>query len=155
CVISFPFVGAAFGNLRQNPTYFGWPGPTSDGPLGRVLRIGMRGDASIGAPLTVTLHGATQSSVVALGIGTSAPGGLLTPLDLSYLGATGQYLWFFPDIGLTTFCGPSGTVEMAISIPAVASLVGAAIPFQWTALEPGANPLGIVVSEAMSVVLVP
>ncbi|HKD99598.1 MAG TPA: CHRD domain-containing protein [Planctomycetota bacterium] len=152
-VIEVAAIPVLRGQLRPNPSIFGWPGPTSDGPLGRVMRIGSHGSASLGNTLVVTLHGAQPGAVVALGIGVA--GGVPTPFDLDVVGATSQVLWVSPDIGLSTVAGPTGSAEIAIPIPSIAAYEFAPIPFQWVGIEPGANPLGVVVSDAMRVVLVP
>ncbi|HKD99599.1 MAG TPA: CHRD domain-containing protein [Planctomycetota bacterium] len=141
--------------IRPDPALMGWPGPTSDGPLGRVLRVGARGDGSIGSTVTVTLHGAAPGAAVSLGIGTNVPNPLPIPFDLAAIGAPGHHLWVSPDIGLGATAGATGSASIDLAIPAAPFLAGAAVPFQWLSIESGANPLGLVSSDAMRMVLVP
>ncbi|HKD99600.1 MAG TPA: CHRD domain-containing protein [Planctomycetota bacterium] len=141
-------------HLRPNPTILGWPGPTSDGPLGRVLRIGAVGDGTIGESLAVTVHGAVAGSALSLCVETTSPPALDTPFDLGDFGGPGQRLWVSPDLAFPAIASAAGSASLSVPIPDVPELAGLAIPFQWIAIEPAANPLGIVVSDALRMVLV-
>jgi CHRD domain len=150
-----PWSGNFHDHLRPNPTLLGWPGPTSDGPLGRLMRIGAVGDGTVGEDLVVTVHGAASHAPLSLSIETSFPPALPVPFNLGNLGAPGNRLWVSPDLAFPATASATGSGEAVIPIPSDPSLFGVALRFQWIGIEPAANPTGIVVSDAMRVVLIP
>jgi hypothetical protein len=50
-------------------------------------------------------------------------------------------------------CSASGHASAALAIPAQGALVGQAVTFQWLAVLPGSNPLGVVTSGGLRVTI--
>lgn len=94
--------------------------------------------------------------------GAGVPAGLRTILNFgtsttSWSGLTLPFrlvdtcdLLVSPDYSLLMVSPPSRVPASSIAVPNDAALVGALVSFQWIAIDPGANSLGIVTSGALT-----
>lgn len=144
--------GEIRGIVSQNPDAFGWGGPTTAGLLGRILRIQDVGQPTLGNPsFGVGLTDAKAGTALALGL---APNTLGAPVDLSVnFGMNGHALWAIPATGFASVADGEGCTTMTFAVPAVPAFAGAEFFFQWLSIEPGANGLGVVSSDALHISL--
>jgi hypothetical protein len=95
----------------------------------------------------------SMPALLLLGISSSLWSGLPLPFDLGPAGAPGCALLTGPIVTFGTTVSPAGEAELHLAIPPSAELVGAAFFVQWAAPDPGANPLGVVFSGGVKVVV--
>jgi hypothetical protein len=111
----------------------------------------------VGGAFTVTLSNLPPSSVAAAiagGLSTTAWALGALPAQLAPFGLTGCTLYVSPDV-LTFLPAVAGRSSMTVQVPTNAALVGLAFHQQGLALEPGVNPAGAIVSNAISMVVGP
>lgn len=107
-----------------------------------------------GRPWVVRAYDAVPGNLVVLALGTQETGswaGLQLPQDLAVAGASGCYVSI--DIA-ASFYNPAasdGTVTYPFTIPNNPQLLGEWLRFQAASLDPSANALGLVTSQAQKV----
>jgi hypothetical protein len=90
-------------------------------------------------------------SVLALGLSQTVFGGQPLPLDLGPVGAPGCEVLAAPDVLAGPLLGASPHWDIAV--PVAPSLIGFSMFVQGAVLDGAANPLGLVVSDAMAIVV--
>ncbi|MCB9882146.1 MAG: hypothetical protein H6834_10170 [Planctomycetes bacterium] len=128
----------------------GNPGPC-DTSQGNSVLIRLRaGDPSLALGQRSVLEAggvpAGLQAILNAGVSTSSWNGLPLPFRLV---DTCDVL-VAPEISIGVISPPSRVPSLAIDIPNDAVLVGALVSFQWLAIDPGANALGIVTSGALT-----
>lgn len=147
--------GELRGSVRLNHDHYGYSGATLPAPMAgdRRLKISSEGIPSLGAPFTVELYGGMPGAAATLAYCEDLIG---TPLDLLPFGVPSHVLW---GNALGGYPAPPvnlhGATELNFTLPVMAALIGQDFYLQWFSVEPGANPLGLVTSDAIEVVLVP
>ncbi|MEM7200180.1 MAG: LamG-like jellyroll fold domain-containing protein [Planctomycetota bacterium] len=136
--------------------------PPVSQPLGTAC-AGTRGTPELDAPFGATLGGrwrlrarngpATQPAVLALGTSTQLWLGLPLPLGLAAVGAAGCTVWTGPEVWLPTVTNPAGTAMAELPMPVDPSLLGAELFAQWWLVDPGANPLGVILTNGLASVV--
>ena len=130
---SVPFPGGEIRSQnRQNPSLFGYPGVTSAGPLGRVLRIGASGSPVLGGTWIATVHDAMPGAFVSLAYAQDL---VAMPLDLTVFGFPNEVLWVNALTGYPTSADPNGCASISFAVPPFPFLVGNAFYFQWVSIE--------------------
>jgi hypothetical protein len=109
---------------------------------GQVLRLG----ASLGATLTTSIF-------VFLGASNSQWGAITLPLDLSVINAPGNWLNISPDVLIGSAFGFGGSGTLPITMPTSAVLVGQWLFSQSVILDPPANGVGMVFSDAFKITI--
>jgi hypothetical protein len=125
--------------------------PASAGPL-RVESA--TGQVMWGRLWTVRVLDALPGTLTALVLGFQATGqwnGFALPFDLAPLGAPGCFVSIEEVASFLQPARGDGTVSHSFPIPNVPALVGTPILFQAGAVDPSANPLGVVTSQARRV----
>jgi hypothetical protein len=89
-----------------------------------------------------------QPAFCALGASDQAYAGLQLPFDLVAIGMPGCWLWASID-ALLPFPGATATRTLALPVPASQALLGGRFYLQAAAVDPAANPLGLVVSAGL------
>ena len=101
-----------------------------------------------GTMFTATISGAPAGlALMATGLSDAQSGGLLLPLSLAALGMPGCQL-FAEALQLDTVAGASSTLAWSWALPAGGALLGLRFYQQALVLDPAANALGLVVSNA-------
>ncbi len=122
--------------------------PRLDAAAGQAPRLGTSFTvdlSSLGTGLLVTPFGT-------LGASRSTYLGLALPLDLGVLRAPGCQLLVSMDV-VSPLMNVGGGATWTIPIPNVPALSGAALHQQALVVDPGANPLGLVVSNGLTATL--
>ena len=107
-----------------------------------------------GQPLFVQLGGAPASAATALVFGTRETGtfaGLPLPVDLGPFGAPGCAISTDLALVWSASADPTGAATWSFGLPASPWLQGEWLRFQGLAVDPGANPLGVVTTEGVKV----
>ncbi len=86
-------------------------------------------------------------STFAFGLSNTSTGALALPLPLAAAGMPGCTLFVSPDVVVATFAN-TGVAAAGLAIPAGTGLIGLHVFVQGGVLDPGANPAGLVLSEA-------
>ena len=127
-------------------------GPIGCGPGPQLLEVQVAStQVAWGRPIAVLLRHAPPGSVTVLALGSRETGllyGRPLPIDLTLLGAPGchasiDYLWL-----QTAYADGSGVATHSVFIPSVPGLQQQWLRYQGIALDPVANPLGLVTSQA-------
>jgi hypothetical protein len=124
---------------------FGRPGATSGGLLPRA---GVGGSPQIGTTVSLALRAAPPASLALMLLGF-----LRADVDLGPSGAPGNRLYTFPTLILTTGTGIDGRAALPIALPDEPGLVGVGCFLQWGVIDPPANALGVVSSDAARIVI--
>lgn len=124
----------------------------SNGGLLRVASV--PGGVQWGRPWGVRVSGADPGDVVLLAIGSRESGawaGLQLPQDLAVAGASGCFVSI--DVGASFFGAASsdGSLTFPFVIPDNPQLLRKWLRFQATVMDPAANSLGLVTSQAQKV----
>jgi len=101
------------------------------------------------------LSGALPSApaLLLLGISQSLWKGLPLPFDLGLAGAPGCALLTGPVVTFGVTADANGEALLHLAIPPNTDLAGATFYVQWAAPVPGANPLGMLFSEGIKVIV--
>ncbi len=142
--------GEVRGAVEQNPSIYGFAGPNSSPLLGRTLRIGDSGKPFQGTTFGVTLTGALPGAPLSLAYCEDLVG---TPLDLTGFGATQHVLWGNALAGYAAAADVNGCAILTFAVPISPLISGQDFFLQWFAIEVGANPLSLVTSDAMRVIV--
>lgn len=110
-------------------------------------RIRHRLRPRLGDSLLVDLNGAGGPQLAFLAIG------LPIDLDLAPFGAPGNRAYVDPLAAPAQFADLTGHARFPLAIPNAPSLVGLPLSLQWAVVDPAANALGIVVSNALDCVV--
>ncbi len=110
-----------------------------------------------GAPLVgsgdlrLRLAGAPAGAPALLALGASRDlyAGVALPVLFGF-DAPGCALWVSPDLLWAAAADGQGRAEVALPIPALPILAGQFLYTQWAAADPGANPLGLILSDALA-----
>lgn len=94
-------------------------------------------------------------AVFLAGVSSVAWSGVPLPLDLSNWGASGCSLLTSVEAQVAALADGAGSVVLPVPIPPVQALMGAEVFAQWIVLSPSANPLGMTLSDALSITLQP
>lgn len=112
-------------------------------------------DPQIGGSVAVQLSSfyvLPATFAVSLGVSDQSIGGFPLPLSLDPFGMTGCFVYHsFEDPGVP-FSTSTPSVQWSTSIPNIRSLIGVSVYLQAVAIAAGANPLGVVTSNAIEVV---
>lgn len=116
--------------------------PSADPPLAEL--------PALGRTFRVELDQALPSTAVTLNLGGSDTiwGTVPLPWDWTGLGAPGCTAFASGEVGLTVGTDSMGRASIDVPVPTTPSLVGGNIFFQWMVLDPTANALGVVLSDA-------
>lgn len=116
--------------------------PTS---TGTIPRMSFDGHAEHGAVLSIRVHGAAPSSALALHIGDPVT------IGLDPIGMPGCTLYSAPWLALPHAADGLGMARFDWAIDAGVVPLGTELNLQWAGFDPGANALGVVLSDALSV----
>lgn len=132
--------------------FFGAGCPTS---TGQVCRQVLLAPATIGNVASATISGASPSPFGILAIGLSGTMSAFGPLpfDLTMLGAPGCQLRVRPDVMQLLPVNFSGAMTWAFGVPNSITLIGLPFYTQGLLLDPPANALGIVTSDANQLIV--
>jgi len=114
-----------------------------------VPRIGNSGVATVNRSFAVNLADAPTGALALLALGfsdTALSGG--TPLPYPLPNAPGCDLFVSWDDWASALTDGSGSASVSLSVPNLTSLVNTNVFHQWLVSDPGANTLGVVVSDA-------
>lgn len=89
------------------------------------------------------------AAVMLTGFANQSWGGRTLPAELAFLGAPGCFLHLEPFVSYPFSVGPSGALRWSITVPSQVSFAGIGFFDQAVVVAPGANPAGIVVSNAL------
>ncbi|MFN0206687.1 MAG: CHRD domain-containing protein [Planctomycetota bacterium] len=143
--------GEIRGQVTPNPDVYGYAGATSAGNYGRILRIATYGLPLAGNPnYEVACFDALPGSFCSLAYGEDTAG---MPLDLTFAGITGHVLWTNPLAGYPAAADATGYASNTFAIPPVAALIGQDFYLQWLSIDVAANPLGLVTSDAVKILI--
>ena len=135
---------------------------------GLVLPLGTGCAGSAGTPIlgsedyadlgkSVTLNAtklvASQPGVMFLGNSNEFWNGTRLPIDLTGAGMTGCSAYISLDLPIPMASSSTGRASQTIGIPSVPALIGRAFFGQYAQVDPGANPLGVVWSNAVIVLI--
>ncbi len=155
----FMFGGAGLG-VSTNVWLYGTNAPGDYAPLGAGC-AGSSGTPNLsassnGVPWVDTTFSQTVLNVpasnlgaVQLGLSSSLWNGTPLPIDLSVLGMTGCSMYVSGD-ALLPLVPQNGQATFDLVVPNLPSLVGQSIHDQALLVDPGANPLGLTVSNGAS-----
>jgi len=132
--------------------FFGAGCPTSTGQTCRQVLLA---PALLGSTASAAITNTPPASlgIHVLGLsGTMSPFGPL-PFDLTMLGAPGCQLRVSPDVTGFLFGGATGSMTWSIGIPNSPAITGLPIFSQVLVLDPAANALGIVTSDANQLIV--
>lgn len=87
------------------------------------------------------------------GLSATQHGNLPLPANLAFLGAPGCHLYTSIEASVVTTTNPSGSSILAIAVPAAPQLAGFRWFVQSALLVPAANPLGIVTTRGIELVV--
>jgi hypothetical protein len=99
----------------------------------------------------LTLAAPNASAALILGISDTRFGGFALPLDLTGLGGTGCSLYTSAEFHLGYQANALGEGSTRVKIPAHSALVGARAYLQTLLVDPPANTLGVVTTQAAKV----
>lgn len=104
----------------------------------------------INTSFSVNLASARPSFPAALyaGSSTSVFGSYTLPLNLGFIGMTDCFLYTNVLVNIPASVSVSGTATLPVTVPNNAALLGGNVYFQWAIVDPGANLLGVVHSQA-------
>lgn len=122
----------------------GAAGSTSTGSRPRIRH---RLRARLGESMRVDLLGAGGPQLVFLAIGTALD------VDLGPFGAADNRAYVDPWAAPSQFADASGFARFVLQVPTQPALVGANLSLQWAVVDPAANALGVVTSNALDCVV--
>ena len=139
---AFVYTGPFTGTPGKERIY----GVACAGSVG-LPRMDFRGDSALNATLQVRLRGALPNTPAAINIG--AP----TSLPLGAIGAPGCTMYVDPTggVSLSISTDANGLSRLTATVPNEPLLVGNPLDFQWIVLDPTANGLQVVLSDALVV----
>lgn len=116
-----------------------------------VPRLTARAAPKSGATITVDAARLRANGAGALhfGVSDAVLGGARLPLPLDATGMTGCLLHVSLELSLPRTAGSAGAVATTFGVPPDRALQGAQVYLQYTHLDPGANGLGLVNSNAL------
>ncbi|HEU4420170.1 MAG TPA: hypothetical protein VFT55_14640, partial [Planctomycetota bacterium] len=124
----------------------GCPGPTG------TPQLSGSGFAWVGAQPVLRAAPVPLLGVFVLGASNTMSGGVPLPLPLGAIGMPGCTLQVSLDV-LATAAVAGGVAQLGIQIPMQPALVGFMLHVQAGSLDPGANPLGLTLSNALAVTI--
>ncbi|HEX6813509.1 MAG TPA: kelch repeat-containing protein [Planctomycetota bacterium] len=119
------------------------------GPSGTPALTGL-GFPWIGTTVSLSAAPIPILGVFVLGMSNTISGGVPLPLPLAFLGMPGCSLQVSLDTLVTSSPG-GGAAQVAVQIPLLPSLVGTTFHVQAGSFDPGANPFGLTISNAVAV----
>lgn len=122
-----------------------------------VLAVVPGSSPTVGATFTLRVTGllpATVGTLAALGFSDTTWAGVPLPIDLGTLGATGCSLWISPD-AIGTLTTTATAALFPIQLPNDPAIVGGDLFAQAFPLQPGANALDLLASNAVAAVVGP
>ena len=128
------------------PSGSGCPGPSGTPQLSGA------GFAWIGAVPVLRVAPVPLLAVFVLGASNTVSGGIPLPLPLGAIGMPGCTLQVSLDT-LVTASPVGGVSQISFPIPLQTALVGIIVYAQAGSLDPGANPLGLTISNAVAVAI--
>ncbi len=148
CMTDAP-VGA-FTEPPPTPPFFIEFGQGGVGTNGLRPEIGNVGTPVIGASFEVTVANARAAALAELMLGFSNTdwGNFSLPLDMTPLGAPGNFLYVSRDYLFLTMTDAQGAGALSLSVPNNPAIVGRDLYLQWRIIDPGANNASSVVSNA-------
>ena len=156
-------VGVVFGGTNSSviPDTFVYDGalvtPFGSGCPGSsgVPQLAATAGPRLGLPFQVTLTNLLPSmpvAAVATGFSATSYNGVPLPADASPLGITGCTLYVALDM-IDLPSAASGTAVHSVTVPINTALVGVSAFMQGASLDPGVNPFGAVLSNALSMTI--
>ncbi|MDA1258983.1 MAG: hypothetical protein O3A20_00010 [Planctomycetota bacterium] len=148
CLTDMP--AGAFFEPPPTPPFFIEFGTGAFGTNAMRAEIGNAGTPVIGQSFSVTLEDARANTTAVLMMGFSRTqwGNRALPFDLGAFGATGSFLYQSRNYIFPTFTNTLGEASFSINVPSNPNFVGRDLYFQWQVIDPGANPLGVITSNA-------
>jgi hypothetical protein len=113
------------------------------------------GVAAIGRTVSYQIGHATPGALAQLNLGFSNTdwAGFALPFDLNPYGAPSCIVYNDALVGLGAVVGSNTYVQIDIPVPYDPSLVGITVYTQWQVLAPGANNLGVLVTNGMETLI--
>ncbi|MCA8973716.1 MAG: hypothetical protein KDC98_03295, partial [Planctomycetes bacterium] len=118
-----------------------WTVQCTSQPLFPIPSIDVNGPPQLGTSYGVTLADGLPSSVAVLVTGSSSPSPVTLP-------GTACDLYVSPDITDAELLSATGACSHTIPVPSSTNFLGVNLYHQWAVLDPAANQLGIVMSNA-------
>lgn len=148
CLTDVP--AGAFTEPPPTPPFFIEFGTGALGTNAKRAEIGNVGTPAIGQSFTVTLEDARAGTSVALMMGFSRTmwGNRQLPFDLGAFGATGSWLYQSRNYVFPASTDALGKAAFVLNVPNNPNFVGRDLYFQWLVVDPGANPIGSITSDA-------
>jgi hypothetical protein len=110
------------------------------------------GNAAFSIQLAQAPAGTPPIATLLLGASNTLWGATALPIELSSLSMPTCFLAVAPDVALTTGVA-AGAASHTLPIPNAPGLLGQSLFAQWLSIADGANPLGVVASQAGQVVI--
>ncbi|KAA3606737.1 MAG: hypothetical protein DWQ01_17120 [Planctomycetota bacterium] len=134
------------GNLCLPFSTFGTGGT---GSSGNVPSIGLVGNPAVGSPIDITLTNgpSSQACILIVGFSDTQWGNFNLPLDLTFNGMPGNFLYVSVDLQFNTTTTPSGDAVFSGAIPGTFNQCDD-IFVQWYCIDPLANAKGAITSDA-------
>ncbi len=134
--------------LPANPGFFESYGVGCVGSNGSLPRASGRGRPGIGQPVQMYLTSAPPTAPLILAFGAPR-----TALPLGGIGMPGCTLATQPMVSLPSFSDAIGKNVVPVGIPNNPGLIGGAVDIQWFAVDPPANPLGVIATNGLELVV--
>jgi hypothetical protein len=134
-----------------SPGAFVTSGAGCAGPAGTPQLSGS-GFAWIGATPVLRAEPVPLLGLFVLGTSNTMSGGIPLPLPLAPIGMPGCTLQVSLDV-LATAPATGGVSQLGVQVPMSPALVGFTLHAQAGSLDPGANPLGLTLSNALAVTI--
>ncbi len=154
-LLAYETLRVAAASLRGEPLALPY-GAGCAGVAGAPATLAPTGGPRVGASFTVRATGLATSATAAwllLGSSRERLGALPLPVDLSALGFTSCFLHTSAEVVLTMPAPAQGASTLAIPLPSVPALAGAALYVQAVVAEPGANRAGVLFAAALAAVV--
>lgn len=108
--------------------------------------MGFAGATNLGAAYTVSVSGGPVGGAAALMVGVPS-----APVDLTIIGMTGCSLMLTAPASIPRTLDGAGADSIASTITTDPGAIGLTIGMQYAAISIGANPLGVITSDQLSV----
>ncbi|MBK8979019.1 MAG: hypothetical protein IPM29_24245 [Planctomycetes bacterium] len=110
-------------------------------------RIRQRLRPRLGETMLVDLRGGLVNGPAVAWFGSA------TEIDLGSIGAPGNHAYVLPIAGIAHLADAHGHARQSLAIPPTPALLGVALTVQWIVPDAAANPLGVVTSNALDLVI--
>jgi len=133
--------------VQTDPGIFLFYGAPCRGSDGKLPRVGSNGRPVLGLSFDISLSYAVPGAVAAAGFDTD-------PKSLVFGGTGGCSLLALPLLSIGAVTDPMGKASTgSVTVPNVPTLVGQSLYVQWIVTDPGANFVGIAMSDGVGVII--